>query len=299
MLQEIRINRVVRRFHASTGKRATAHDEFLEHGNRFLCEFPLPRSLASFEEQSNYSALGMATRTFTDNWYSSISIGADTKKPYASNVAPTMTPEKKMIYQIFKLLRTHEADYRRVIFKKNYVSSIEDDIDVELRRETLENAMHKAPETQADEILKSLTQVYDESIKNIGANLAKDGDDGEDGELSKEDAAEFAGEGEDIDTSYFVSEATQSMSKKTINKTIYMNPWTCGNESFAKKTNVVDVRAKACEIRKKKSAARKAILTRISEENGDGVDVLPGMEVDGLPHWHRYTRSVENNLGLK
>ena len=47
-------------------KRAVGHDDFLEHCNPFLSEFPLPRSLASFEEQSNYIGLGMATRTFSD-----------------------------------------------------------------------------------------------------------------------------------------------------------------------------------------------------------------------------------------
>ena len=38
-LQELRINRFVRRYHSDTGKRCVCHDEFLEHGNRFFSEF--------------------------------------------------------------------------------------------------------------------------------------------------------------------------------------------------------------------------------------------------------------------
>ena len=36
ILQEIRGTRTVRRYHGKTGKRRVAHDEFLEHGNRFF-----------------------------------------------------------------------------------------------------------------------------------------------------------------------------------------------------------------------------------------------------------------------
>ena len=41
VLQEIRMNRVVWRYHANSGKRIVAHDEFLEHGNRFFLIFVL------------------------------------------------------------------------------------------------------------------------------------------------------------------------------------------------------------------------------------------------------------------
>ena len=38
-LQELCLNRVVRRYHGSTRKRCVAQDEFLEHGNRFYQNF--------------------------------------------------------------------------------------------------------------------------------------------------------------------------------------------------------------------------------------------------------------------
>ena len=160
--------------------------------------------------------------------------------------------------------------------------------------------MHKAPESEADELLKTLTQVYDESIKNLGANVTDD-DEGDAGELSAEDAAEFAGDDvDDVDTRYFETDAaTDKITKRTINTTMFKNPWKCGEEAFAKKNNVVDVRGKALEVRRKKAAARKAILNGIAEEETGGDDVVFGMEVDGLPHWRLFTNSIDNNLGLQ
>ena len=70
MLQEIRLNRVVRRYHGSTGKRCVAHDEFLEHGNRFFSNSPSPKTLTSFAFQSNYVGIGLMCKCHTDIWCS-------------------------------------------------------------------------------------------------------------------------------------------------------------------------------------------------------------------------------------
>ena len=48
MLQDLRINRFVWQYHPGTGKRCVAQDEFLEHGNKFYAEFPMPCSLEAF-----------------------------------------------------------------------------------------------------------------------------------------------------------------------------------------------------------------------------------------------------------
>ena len=65
-LQEIRINCVVRQYHTSTGKRCVVHDEFLEHGNCFFSNFPVPESLTSFAFQSNYVGIGLMCKRHTD-----------------------------------------------------------------------------------------------------------------------------------------------------------------------------------------------------------------------------------------
>ena len=43
-LQEVRLNRCVRRYSGETGKHSVAQDEAIEHANRILCEFPSSNS---------------------------------------------------------------------------------------------------------------------------------------------------------------------------------------------------------------------------------------------------------------
>ena len=52
-----------------------------------------------------------------------------------------MTPEKKYIYQIFILLDTHRIRDGRHTFPVDYILSVADKIDVELKREALERCM--------------------------------------------------------------------------------------------------------------------------------------------------------------
>lgn len=136
-------------------KRSVAHDESLEHGNCFFSEFLMPRSLKSFEDQSNYVGLGLACKTFSNYWHSTTVGASDDKEVYSYNVAPVMTPEKKLVYEMFRLLGTDVVNANWVKFNKTYASSMEDQICVKLKRDVLERAMHDGPETSADDILKT------------------------------------------------------------------------------------------------------------------------------------------------
>ena len=153
-LQELRMNRCVRRRPGSSGKRAVAQDEFLENGNRFFSEFSTPHSLAAFEEQSNYVGLALKSKVFCDMWFNTR--WSEAEKTYRKNVAPCMLPEKQLLYEVFKLLRTHIADKTRIKFTKTWVSSVSNDLTTKLRREVLERSMHESPATSADEILEDI-----------------------------------------------------------------------------------------------------------------------------------------------
>ena len=100
--------------HASTGKRCVAHDEFVEHANRFFSEFAPPKSLKSFVEQSLYVGLGLVCRAFTDTWYTT-AFKEKKQGNYTRSVAPCMTPEKKLLYEALKLLQTHRVDKTRTV----------------------------------------------------------------------------------------------------------------------------------------------------------------------------------------
>ena len=68
-LQELRINRVVRRYHADSKKSCVSQDLFLEHGNNVFSNFNLPTSLQGFEQQSTMVGVGLLCRNFVDLWY--------------------------------------------------------------------------------------------------------------------------------------------------------------------------------------------------------------------------------------
>ena len=222
-------------------------------------------------------------------WYTN-SFDEEFKRNNRKNVAPGMVPEKRLCYEIFRLLKTHVEDVTRVQFTKTYITSIKEDISVELRRDVLERSMHEAPSSPADDILKSLNQVYNESITKAGAGIANE---------EKEEGDEDGAEERVVDAIAKGSAGkTGKVTKKTMHKDILVEPWTEGRVEFAKK-DVIKIRAEGDRRRKKKSEMRKWILSSIDRDKGTMEDIGDDVdEVLELPHWQEYTRRVPNNLGL-
>ena len=69
-----------------------------------------------------------------------------------------MTPEKKYIYQLFILLNTHQLCDQRSTFPINYVLSVADKIDVELKRASVERSMKENQKTSVDGILAYINE---------------------------------------------------------------------------------------------------------------------------------------------
>jgi len=104
-LHEQRINCSLRRYNGATGKRCVAHDKFLEHGNRFFSDFPMPKSLEGFANQSLYVGVGLQRKQFTNRWYTTKFETDDDMPNYHSTVKPSMTPERKLVYEVFFFFR--------------------------------------------------------------------------------------------------------------------------------------------------------------------------------------------------
>ena len=102
-------------------------------------------------------------RNFTDMWYT-MSFKGDIPPNYTSTVAPTMSPEKMILYEVLTLLKTHVCDPTRLSITKTWVGSVKDDVTTDLKRNKLERQINDGPATSADSILASLEQVYEESI---------------------------------------------------------------------------------------------------------------------------------------
>ena len=79
-----------------------------------------------------------------------------------------MTPKKKLVYQVFSLLKTHVSDPSCKTLDVCYVMSIEKQLTVELKMDVLERSMKGSPATSADKLLSSLSTTYQESIDKNG-----------------------------------------------------------------------------------------------------------------------------------
>ena len=78
------------------------------------------------------------SKQMTNSWYTTKFKSEEEKKGYDVTVKPCMTPEKKLLYEVFALLETHICNPSRVDFDISYVKSIEKNITVLLKREVLE-----------------------------------------------------------------------------------------------------------------------------------------------------------------
>ena len=223
------MNRFVRRYHASTGRRCVSQDEFLENGNRFFSEFPMPKSLQSFEEQSNQVGLALKAKLQSDIWYTS-NFEDITERNIRKNVAPKMTPEKQLCYEIFLLLKTHVHDESREKFERTYITSIQEKISVDLRRNVLERSMHEAPQSPADDILRSLNKVYNDSIRQAGVDIAV-----EERQEGEQHAAEECVENKKNNTARHNIGKTSKVARRSMHKGILKEPWKEGRMEFRKK----------------------------------------------------------------
>ena len=85
-----------------------------------------------------------------------------------------MTPRKRLVYDVFRLLRTHIFKDKRVKFFKDYVLSVSNKVTVKLIRKESESRIHDAPSTSADDILAALADVYNESILAVRCSASEE-----------------------------------------------------------------------------------------------------------------------------
>ena len=82
-----------------------------------------------------------------------------------------MTPERRIVYEIFKLLDTHIQKHRPKPTLL-YVLSVKPQLSTELKREVLERAMKETTKTSVDDLLASLSTTYEESINRVRAAIS-------------------------------------------------------------------------------------------------------------------------------
>ena len=191
------------------------------------------------------------------------------------------------------MLNTHVSDSARTAFAMDYVSSIEKDLTVDLRREVLERSMKSAPETSCDRVLATLSITYQESIDRVQpVDAAEELDEGD---LDEVDSERSEVE-EPISRATWAS-STAKISKKKMSSLIGKNVYTIGKEKLLEK-DIVAVRLEAERRREKKSRVRGCILRNILEcINGVTFERPPHSDI--IPTWQQFVRGRQNNLGIK
>ncbi len=179
--------------------------EFLEHGNRFFSEFPMPKSLISFAFQSNYVGIGLMCKRYTDLWFST-SFKGDVERDYNNHVESMMTPERKLVYQFFCLLNTHICDPTRMFFHIDYVLSIKDRLSINLTRETFKRSMKEPPATSANGILSTLNQIFDKKVGSTRIDALGDNELNLDKVPTVEEANEPSGEAAKLEKQHYSRE---------------------------------------------------------------------------------------------
>ena len=167
-------------------------------------------------------------------------------------------------------------------------------IKVDLRHTVLENSMHVAPASNADDILTSLNSGYGDISNTAHINPTADGE-MEDGNLE-----ELRGVTETLTVNDDANrpESVEELSKKKIHPLMMVDPWIVGNGKFAL-TDILNVCSEAVHRRVKKARIRRCILNGIHELTTCVSSIFVSTEQPIHPIWYRYTRSHPNNLGLK
>ena len=158
-LQELRLNRVVCRVHGSKGKRCVAHDEFLEHGNKICSNFPMPGTALGFAFQSQYVGISLQCRQFSDLWYTTMWKG-DVSRDYNNCIQPGMTPERQLLYELFRLTKTHRILATRLMFSKDWGKKLKSMTTVALKRSKIESTINEALRYGIDALLVDPLLVY-------------------------------------------------------------------------------------------------------------------------------------------
>ena len=199
-----------------------------------------------------------------------------------------MTPEKKLIYEVFGLLKTHNVNPLRISFKKSFVMSISDSLTIDLKREVLENSMHVAPSTSANSILDTVNEA------TAGVDAIADQ------EMDPSDVVNnpVQTELDPIPEDTALPDSVEKSTKKVMHDLIFKDPWEEGRASFVKK-DVLNLCAEQARRLKVKTDVRRCIFNGMRELANRSKTVVVGLEMSVRSEWWEYIHSHCNNLGLK
>jgi hypothetical protein len=176
---------------------------------------------------------------------------------YKRTSVPSMTPQKKAIYEMLVLLETH-LNRGRPQHKHGYVLSIRNRLTVDPKREKLQNEIAEGPEISAGTSLITLDQLYAEAVEATFA-------------VSPEEELEGANVNEARESSNSApSAATAAMitavSGKRVCKHMGNNASVLGMDLLWEK-NILEIRESKTRMSEEKCLLREYIVNTLSNTN--------------------------------
>ena len=204
---------------------------------------------------------------------------------YTSTVPPSMTPEKKALYELSVVMETH-VDKGRLPFSIGYISSMKDKLTVDLKQSKIENQMRDGPETSADGILISLNKLYSEAVnKEVPVDEREEMNDGEMEDADNPEASPPPSRPK-------LDRAT----KKKVHEKMGEDIGALGMEKLLSR-NILTIRDEKRRIAEEKCLLRKCIVSFLSKPKPALVVDLMTEEGNTIS-WQKYMRSRCNNLEL-
>jgi hypothetical protein len=205
---------------------------------------------------------------------------------YQKTLPPTMTPEKRAIYEILNLLETH-VNKSQPPFSVGYISSIKNSSTVDLKRKKIEGQIYGGPATSANGVLILMDELYTEAVDKEIAVTTK-----EELECDGNEAVQE------------VSMELQSNAKKSKSSKKTMEPYAkMGEDSSSLELeilcvkNIVEVRAELARRTKERNVLRQCIVNYLGkEQDNSSVSLVTSSEHMGS--WQRFVRRNKNNLHL-
>ncbi|EJK48047.1 hypothetical protein THAOC_33191, partial [Thalassiosira oceanica] len=177
-----------------------AHDEALELMNKVFSMFPKAKTLESFIRQGTFVGITERCKRFVQMFYRVCSEYGE-REVYVHATDPSMTPELKLIFELFVLLDTCTENEERAM-TPDLVSSKKDDVTTILKRDKMEAATKNTSDMERsyNRIFSSIEQILPNQRQSGAADESDDeSGGGEDEDIEMIDEDELMGDRDDID----------------------------------------------------------------------------------------------------
>jgi len=313
-LQELRINRFVRRYAAELGKQAVAMDEEIELWHCDLSFHGMPKSLDGLIAIGADLGLGRRCKQFTDRFFS-IS-GIKEAVVNRRGVEQSMIPEMMLIWEALTKTETEKEKMDRQ-FTVQLLLSIKHKLTTKLTRGKKKKALTEVESSFTYiQLFSSVNQIDDECLgssssaaassstnnaSDSDANVSNNNEETNDEEANAEAAAEIddtLASNDVLNDKDWV--CPDNVSKRKIHDKALTAVKKTGNEAI-KKMNIQRERQNAKDRTTRKRRVRKELYELYKSNEQQGKSTKIGMETPHLPMplWRRQAREMRKDGRFK